>query len=171
MSKVPDHSKFSEIGEVDSVICDCNVAKVAILGVPDLPGIAAHLFARLAEKGIKVEMIIQSIMRGGINDIAFLVRRDVLGKAIEACREVAKEIDSQGVTFDAEIGRVTVMGPGISERPKVPYKVFSALAGENINIDMISSTCESITCVVQSKDVERASKALRRCFSLQNGSK
>jgi aspartate kinase len=164
MSKAADKPETFDGRAVDSVTCDRDVAKVAILGVPDVPGIAARLFSRLAERDIKVGMIIQSIMRGGVNDIAFLVRRDILGKAIEACREVAKEIGSQGVTFDAEIGRVTVTGPGVSERPEVPYQVFSTLAQEGINIDMISSTHESITCVVESSDVERAVQALRRCF-------
>lgn len=75
MSKAADEPKAFGGQTVDSVTCDHNVAKVAILGVPDVPGIAARLFSRLAERDVKVGMIIQSIMRGGVNDIAFLVRR------------------------------------------------------------------------------------------------
>lgn len=146
------------------IASDRNVAKVAVLGVPDVPGIAAGLFGRLSAGGVGAEMIIQSVMRGQVNDIAFLVKKEFLGEAIDICRDIVREIGAQGVAFDTEIGKVTIVGAGIANHPEIPSLMFSNLAAEDINIDMISSTSMSITCVVAAGDVKRAVRSLHREF-------
>jgi aspartate kinase len=115
-------------------------------------------------------MIIQSVMRGQVNDIAFLVKKEFLGEAIDICRDIVKEIGAQGVAFDTEIGKVTVIGAGMANHPEVPSRMFSNLAAEGINIDMISSTSMSITCVVASSDIEKAVKSLHEEFIGGEGS-
>jgi len=154
----------SEKLAVKAITHDTEVAKVAVLGVPDSPGIAARVFGPLSEAGVGVEMIIQSIMRGQVNDIAFLVRKEFLGEAIEVCRGTAKDIGAQGVAFDTEIGKISMVGAGLANHPEAPARMFSILAGESVNIDMISSTSMAITCVVSSSDVERSVAALHRSF-------
>ncbi|GAB6279964.1 MAG: aspartate kinase [Thermovirga sp.] len=154
----------SEKFAVRSIAHDTGVAKVAVLGVPDTPGIAAKVFAPLSEAGVGVEMIIQSIMRGQVNDIAFLVRKEFLGEAIEVCRRTAREVGAQGVVFDTEIGKISLVGAGLANHPEAPARMFSILAGESVNIDMISSTSMAITCVVPSSDVEKSIRALHRSF-------
>ncbi|WP_213697278.1 aspartate kinase [Acetomicrobium sp.] len=149
---------------IKAVVHDKNIAKIAVLGVPDVPGIAAGLFSKLADRGVGVEMIIQSVMRGDVNDIAFLVKETLLGEAIEVCGDYAREIDAQGVTYDAEVGRVSIVGVGLSVHPEIPAEMFSVLSGEGINIDMISSTSNSITCVISSSMIDRAVSALHRHF-------
>jgi len=149
---------------IKAVVHDKNVAKIAVLGVPDVPGIAAGLFSRLAERGVGVEMIIQSVMRGDVNDIAFLVKETLLGDAIEVCSEYAREIDAQGVTYDSEVGRVSIIGVGLSVHPDIPAQMFSVLSREGINIDMISSTSNSITCVISSTSVDKAVSSLHKHF-------
>jgi aspartate kinase len=110
---------------VHSVTQDANVAKVAVLGVPDRPGVAAGFFTLLAENRIAAEMILQSVMRGGMNDIAFLVRKEDLGKAIEVTTEYVEKVGAQGVNFDTEVARVSVVGAGIGNHPEVPSQMFS----------------------------------------------
>ncbi|HOI82615.1 MAG: aspartate kinase [Thermovirgaceae bacterium] len=149
---------------VRSITHDTGVAKVAVLGVPDTPGIAARVFSPLSEAGVGAEMIIQSVMRGQVNDIAFLVRKEFLGEAIDICRGTARDIGAQGVVFDTEIGKISLVGAGLSNHPEAPARMFSILAAESVNIDMISSTSMSITCVVSSADVEKAAVALHRVF-------
>jgi len=149
---------------VKAVASDTNVAKVALLGVPDVPGMAAEVFQALSSGGVSAEMIIQSVMRGQINDIAFLVKKESLGDAIDICRDIARKIKAQGVAFDTEIGKVSIIGAGITSHPEVPARMFAALASEGINLDMISSTALSITCVVGAKDVEKAAKTLHKVF-------
>jgi aspartate kinase len=154
----------SEKFAVRAIAHDSEVAKVAVLGVPDTPGIAARVFGPLSDAGVGVEMIIQSIMRGQVNDIAFLVRKEFLGEAIEVCRGTARDVGAQGVAFDTEIGKISLIGAGLANHPEAPARMFSVLAGESVNIDMISSTSMAITCVVSSADVERAVAALHRSF-------
>lgn len=149
---------------VKAVAYDTDTAKVALLGVPDRPGIAALVFSGLAEQDISVEMIIQSVMRGQINDIAFLVKKGDIEKAISVCRGLAKETGAQGVTFDTEIARVSVVGAGISRKTHIPARVFSTLASHDINIEMIASTSISVVCVVSGSSVEEAVRALHEEF-------
>jgi len=149
---------------IRSVSVDKDTAKVAVLGVPDRPGIAATLFTGLAREGICVEMILQSVMRGQINDIAFLVDKKDIDKAITACRELARQLGAQGVTFDTEIARVSVVGAGISSHAEIPSVVFTVLAEKGVNIEMISASSIAITCVVSSPDAEAAVNALHEEF-------
>ena len=116
------------------VVKNLDVAKVALLGVPDIPGIAASLFAALADADIKVEMIVQSVMRGQVNDIAFLVQKSGIEGAISVFPQ----------DFD----------------PIVPSRVFSALAHREINIDMMLATECFVTCVVAASYVDDAVEAL-----------
>jgi aspartate kinase len=143
---------------------DYTSARITLLGVPDVPGVAAKIFSTLAERGVRVEMIVQNNMRGGITDIGFLVEKSHLNDAIEACRQVVKEIEAQGVSFSTEIARVSLLGDALSKAVDIPAKMFSALAAAKINIDMIVSNSYDITCVVAAGSAETAAAALRAKF-------
>ena len=149
---------------IKAVVHDSKVAKVILLGVPDIPGVAARLFSNLSDEGVGAEMIIQNNMRGGVNDIGFLVKKTNLESAIKVCRDLCREIDAQGVSFDTEIARVTIVGAGIANHPEVPSKMFNILAEEGINIEMIASTSLAVTCVVGSSRAEEAVRALHEHF-------
>ncbi|MEG1798771.1 MAG: aspartate kinase [Synergistaceae bacterium] len=149
---------------VKAVVHDTSAAKVVILGVPDIPGVAARLFTDLASHGVSAEMIVQNNMRGGVNDIGFLVKKSNLEDAINVCRYLCREIDAQGVSFDTEIARVTIVGAGIANHPEVPSRMFNILANAGINIEMIASTSLAITCVVGSANAEPAVRALHKDF-------
>lgn len=154
----------SEIFSVESVICDDDVAKIAVLGVPDRPGMAAHLFKALGDAEVPVEMVIQSVMRGDVNDIAFLIRGEKLKSAIDVCRRMPDEIGAQGVTFDTEVCRVALYGQGFSTLPVLPSEVFSLLAEGGINLEMIVATPESICCVVRKAAAKEALVMLQERF-------
>lgn len=149
---------------IKAVVQDSNVAKVVLMGVPDIPGVAARLFTNLAHQGIGAEMIIQNNMRGGVNDIGFLVKKTNLETAIQVCRDNCREIDAQGVSFDTEIARVTIVGAGIANHPEIPPRMFNVLAEEGINIDMIASTSLALTCIVSQPRAEDAVRALHEHF-------
>jgi len=149
---------------IKAVVQDSNVAKVVLMGVPDIPGVAARLFSSLAQYGISAEMIIQNNMRGGVNDIGFLVKKTHLENAIQVCREICREIDAQGVSFDTEIARVTIVGAGIANHPEIPPRMFNILAEEGINIDMIASNALALTCIVSQPRADDAVRALHEHF-------
>ncbi|MEG1501790.1 MAG: aspartate kinase [Synergistaceae bacterium] len=149
---------------IKAVVQDLKVTKVVLLGVPDIPGVAAKLFSNLANNGVGSEMIVQNNMRGGVNDIGFLVKKTNLEVAIRVCRELCHEIEAQGVSFDTEIARITIVGAGIANHPEVPSKMFKILAEEGINIEMIASTALALTCIVDSTKAAEAVRALHKHF-------
>lgn len=149
---------------VTSVQNDRGVVKIAVLGVPDVPGVASRLFSELADSGVATDMIVQSVMRGQVNDIAFLVRSKDLSLAIDITRQFAGEIEAQGVTYDTEIAKVTVSGEQFSEGTAIASRMFSVLADRRVNIDMIGASSREVTCVVASSDAEEAVRALSEFF-------
>jgi aspartate kinase len=155
------------IGEglvVKAVVGDTKAAKVGILGVPDVPGVAAGILRALADVGVGAEMIIQNPMRGGVTDMTFLVRKDQADDAIDVCRLKARELAAQGVSFDTEIARISVVGAGIANHPEVPARMFTALAEKGVNIEMIASSSLAITCVVAAGAADEAVRALHAEF-------
>ena len=160
MKNIPDSERLI----IKAIVHDLEVAKVVLMGVPDVPGVAGRLFTNLAERGVGAEMIIQNNMRGGLNDIGFLVRKQSLDEAIDVCRNFSRDVDAQGVSFNTEIARVSVIGAGITSRHDIPSRMFTTLAKEGINIDMISSTALDVTCIVASSRIDDAVRALKEHF-------
>ncbi|MDR1020967.1 MAG: aspartate kinase [Synergistaceae bacterium] len=158
------NNPVSEGLAIKGVVHDSKVAKVVMMGVPDVPGVAGRLFSSLAENGIGAEMIIQNNMRGGMNDIGFLVKKEFLDGTIDVCRDFSRDIGAQGVSFNTEISRVSIVGAGIANHPDIPSRMFTALAEEGINIDMIASTALAVTCVVAAPRAEDAVRALHEHF-------
>lgn len=152
--------------EVVGVTYDKNVAKVIIKGVPDKPGIAYMLFESLAKKEIPIDMIIQSANREGINDIAFTVEEGDLKEAIKITKDVAEEIKAEGIDYELEIGKISIVGSGITKDPHIPARMFGALAKENINIDMISTSGLRISCLIDERFIEKAVRLLHEEFKL-----
>lgn len=146
---------------IKNVFLDSEVARIVVLGIPDVPGHAAKLFSALAENRAYAEMIIQNNMGGSVNDIGFLVKKPQLDAAMQVCRAYCREVGAQGVSFDTEIARVTVSGDDLSTSPEVPSRMFGVLAEKGINIEMIASTSQSVTCVVG------AARAVDAVFALE----
>jgi aspartate kinase len=155
---------LSSTTRLSDVRIDHSSVRITILGVPDVPGVAARIFTALANRGVGVEMIVQNNMRGGITDIGFLVTIDCLNNAVETCRQVVKAIDAQGVSFNTEIARVSLVGENLSKVVDIPAKMFSALDEDQINIEMIVSNSYDITCVVAAGSAEKAAAVLREKF-------
>ena len=158
---------------IKTVAYDLEVAKVVLMGVPDVPGVAGRLFTNLSERGVDAEMIIQNNMRGGLNDIGFLVRKESLDGAIDVCRDFSRDVDAQGVSFNTEIARISVLGVDTDDHPDIPRmftalakEVFTTLAKEGINIDMISSTGLTVNCVVAASRAGDAARALREYIEM-----
>lgn len=151
---------------VTGVACDLNVAKIGIFGVPDRPGIAARLFGTLAARGINVDMIVQSTTTGERNNISFTVARTDLDQAVATVKQVTGEIGASGLSTDAGVAKVSIVGAGMITNPGVAAQMFTALAQEGINIDMISTSEIKISCVIRQEAAAQAVKALHRAFRL-----
>ncbi|HEY6318281.1 MAG TPA: aspartate kinase [Acidimicrobiia bacterium] len=151
---------------ISGVTHDVSEAKVTITRVPDRPGVAAKLFRTLADESVNVDMIVQNVSSAGQTDISFTVPRDDLARARKVIETIVDDLEAAGVTQDADIGRVSVIGAGMKTHPGVAAEMFEVLAREDINIEMISTSSIRISCVVASGDVERAVRALHHAFGL-----
>ena len=141
---------------VTAVTHDTSEAKVTVSGVPDRPGVAARLFRALADKSINVDMIVQNTSAHGTTDISFTVPTADLPVAVETSQAHADELGASGVTADADVARVSLVGVGMKSHPGIAATMFETLANERINIDMISTSTIRTSCIVAEDDVERA---------------
>ena len=151
---------------VTAVTHDTSEAKVTVSGVPDRPGVAARLFRALADKSINVDMIVQNTSAHGTTDISFTVPLDDLPVAVETATAHAEELGASGVTADADVARVSLVGVGMKSHPGIAATMFETLANEEINIDMISTSTIRTSCIVAEDDVERAVRSLHEAFDL-----
>ncbi len=151
---------------VTGVAVDKNEAKITICDVPDKPGIAAHIFSKISEKNINVDMIVQNVSRQGYTDVSFTVSKTDLSKTVEIAKKVAREISASDVVTDDKIAKVSVVGVGMRSHAGIAAKMFKALADNKINIEMISTSEIKISCVIRARHAEKAVKALHKAFEL-----
>ena len=163
---VQEEDPSMEQAIVSAVVHDTSEAKVTVAGVPDQPGIAARLFRLLADADINVDMIVQNTSDHGVTDISFTVPHDDLRKSEEITTGLATEISASGVTSDADIARVSLVGAGMKSNPGVAAKTFETLAAAGINIEMISTSAIRISCIVRQAQVEQAVQELHTAFDL-----
>ncbi len=152
---------------VRAVAHEINAGKIIIKNVPDRPGIAARLFRALAKDEIMVDMIIQSIEHNQVNDIAFTVAKNNLAKALEITQKFATDIGSPEVLADDEVAKISIVGAGITSDPEIAARMFEALARNDINIDVISTSGTRISCLIHKKHIETAVKAVHQEFQLE----
>jgi len=150
---------------IRGVAHDTNVAKIAVKGVPDQPGVAYKIFSALAAASVDVDMIIQSFRDAdGTNDILFTVVKTDLVEATSVVESLKEKMG--GFTFDVEINvaKVSIVGAGMLGSPGIAAGMFGALADAGINIAAISTSEISISCLIKASDVKEAVNAIHKHF-------
>ena len=148
---------------VRGIAKDEDVARISIMAVPDIPGIAFKIFGRLAAKDINVDIILQSIGRDGTKDISFTVSRS----NAELVLKVLNEFDIlEGLEFicDTNVAKISVVGAGMETHPGTAATMFGALYEKDINIQMISTSEIKISVLIDEKDADLAVKAVHNAF-------
>lgn len=163
---VCEEDKSMENVLVNGIAYDKNEAKIAISGVPDVPGVAAKIFGALDAQHIVVDLIVQTSSREGRTDLTFTVGKTDLAKAKEVVTQVAQAIGAGGVETDGDVAKVSIVGVGMRNHSGVAAKMFQVLAAEGINIHLISTSEIKVSCIVQSKYTELAVRALHTAFGL-----
>jgi aspartate kinase len=151
---------------VSGVTLNKNEAKITICNVPDRPGVAARIFRELASNGINVDMIVQNVSHLRQTDISFTVNKAEVLKAMKFTKRVANKIKADDVLRDEDIARVSIVGVGMKSHPGVAAQMFDVLAKNKINIEMISTSDISISCIIKKKFAESAVRALHQRFGL-----
>jgi aspartate kinase len=151
---------------VRGVASDKKQNKVTIQHVPDRPGVAAKVFKELAVANVNVDMIVQNVSEKGFTDISFTINEDDLPKTRRAVESLSRKIGGRGSDVDKEIAKVSIVGVGMRSHSGIAYRMFDALAKNNVNIEMISTSEIKISVVIRKADADRAVKALHAAFGL-----
>ena len=143
-------------------------AKISVRAVPDVPGVASSLLGPVSACGIEVDMIVQNLANdGGQNDFTFTVKRGDHDRALAVVQEAADALGAGPVVGDAKIVKVSVVGVGMRSHAGVATQMFAALAKENINIQMISTSEIKISVVLDEKYLELAVRTIHDTFGLE----
>ncbi|HRY13734.1 MAG TPA: aspartate kinase [Syntrophomonadaceae bacterium] len=166
---ITEVAKMEKQRVVSGIAHDTNVARIALFDVPDQPGVASIIFKILADHCINVDMVIQSAMRDDRNDIAFTIERNEFNKARHVVNEIVIKIGASGMSFSTEVAKVSIVGAGMQSNRGVAAAMFDALARQDINIHMISTSEIKISCIIDEDRIEDAVKALHKAFHLDEG--
>ena len=151
---------------IRGVAHDSNVAKVAVLGVPNDPGVAHAIFSALSEKNIAVDMIVQSIrnIEKNVTDMVFTITQDDLADAKKIVDGVAEKLHAVAVLIEEDVAKVSIVGAGMLGNPGIATRMFGALADAKVNIDAISTSEISISCLIKGSQLKDAANAIHKEF-------
>ncbi|MGH1348534.1 MAG: aspartate kinase [Nannocystales bacterium] len=152
--------------EVSGVALQRDEAKVTLVGVPDIPGVIAEVFGALGAAGVSVDMILQNASRNDRTDITFTVGNADLEAASEVLERLRPGDESLTLETDRSIAKISVVGLGLRSHAEVAARVFSVLATENINVQMVSNSELKMSVVVQERYGELALRSLHSAFGL-----
>ena len=163
-TKVKEVVKTMEKMHVSGVAKDKNVARVALIGLEDRPGIAFKIFSLLAKRNVNVDIILQSIGRDDTKDISFTVSQDDMEVASQVMLENQEVIGFKSLEASDQVAKISIVGAGMANNAGVACKMFEALFSASINIHMISTSEIKVSVLVDERDAERAVQAIHDRF-------
>ena len=165
---ITDEEKSMESPIISGIAFTKDEAKLTILGVEDVPGIASSILGPISRADIEVDMILQNISADMSTDFTFTVARSDYSKSLEILSEISNELSAREIKGDDKIAKVSLVGVGMRSHAGVASKMFEVLANEGINIQMISTSEIKISVVIHEKYLELAVRALHSVFELEN---
>jgi aspartate kinase len=151
---------------VAGIVHDFDVSRITLTGIKTGPGTMSRVFSPLAEAGISVDIIVESAPKRGTSDVAFTVRRGDFSEALRLAGAVADSLDGR-VEGEEELGKVSVVGTGMLNRPGYAARMFATLGEAGIPIRLVSTSEIQVTCVLPAGRVEEAVRVLHRDFELE----
>lgn len=149
---------------ISGVAKDTDVARISVIGVPNIPGIAFKMFSKLSAKDINVDIILQSIGHDGKKDISFTVAKSRGKEAVAALEDYMVSHGAKEVLYDDEVAKISIVGAGMESHAGVATKMFEALYDAQINIQMISTSEIKVSVLIDINDADKAVKAIHRKF-------
>ncbi|MEY3966893.1 MAG: hypothetical protein RLZ96_419 [Actinomycetota bacterium] len=155
---------------VSGVAADDTQSKITVIGLPDRPGKAAEIFQIVAEAGANIDMIVQNVSttENHLSDISFTLIHSDRPKVVEALRAKQDEVGFQSISYDDEIGKLSIVGAGMKTSSGVSAKLFGALARAGINIEMISTSEIRISVVTRADQLKEATRVIHTAFELDS---
>lgn len=151
---------------VSGIAFNRDEAKVTVAGIPDTPGVASKILAPIGAANIEVDVIVQNVSADNTTDLTFTVQKNDMAKAVAVLEGVAKEIGAREVRSNDEIAKVSIVGVGMRSHAGVASKMFTALAADSINIQMITTSEIKISVIIDERYLELAVRSLHTAFGL-----
>ena len=163
-----EDTKNMEEPIISGIAFERNEAKITILGVPDMPGIAYQILGPVAESNIDVDMIIQNVGQDGLTDFTFTVHQNDMQKTLSILNKKVKDhVKAREISGDNKIAKLSIVGVGMRSNVGVASKMFRTLAEEGINITTISTSEIKISVILEEKFLDKAVKSLHKIFDLE----
>ena len=161
-----DYTMEEKNFDIRGVAHDDKVVKVAVLGIPNTPGIAHDIFSALAEANVDVDMIVQSIrnIEKNVTDMVFTVASSDRAVAKPIVDKVAEKLGAVAVLIEDDVAKVSIVGAGMLGNPGIASRMFGALSKAGINIDVISTSEISISCLIKKDVLKEAVNAIHDEF-------
>lgn len=151
---------------VSGIAFNRNEAKLTLLGVPDIPGVASTILNLISEANIPIDMIIQNVSANGVTDFTFTLQREDYEKAHHLLEDIAHSLKAKGILGDTHIAKISLVGVGMRSHSGVANTMFKVLGQEGINIKLIATSEIKISVVVDEKYLELGVRALHSAFGL-----
>lgn len=151
---------------VSGIAYDLNVAKVALVGVPNRKDNLQSVFQTLAKESINVDIIVQSIVQNEVSDISFTVARDDLSQTMNVLIALQPRIGAQEIVSEEDLAKVSIVGAGMISNPGVAAQMFEVLSENGMLIKMVSTSEIKVSCVIDATDVQKAARVLHSSFGL-----
>ncbi len=161
-----DEEESMEQPIISGIAFNRDEAKLTIRGVPDTPGVAFKILGPISAANVEVDMIVQNVAHDNTTDFTFTVHRNDYNNALQVLQGIASEMGAREVIGDTDIAKVSIVGVGMRSHAGVASRMFEALAKENINIQMISTSEIKVSVVIEEKYLELAVRALHTAFEL-----
>lgn len=149
---------------ISGVAKDTDVARISVMGVPNIPGLAFKMFSKLSAKDINVDIILQSIGHDGKKDISFTVAKNRGEEAVALMKEYTENLGAEKILYDDKVAKISIVGAGMESHAGVATKMFEALYDAQVNIQMISTSEIKVSVLIDSADADKAVSAIHSKF-------
>ena len=152
--------------QIGGIMHSDGLAMIGVLAMPSRPGLAGRILSTMGETCVNVQFIVQLVDRDGKDHVVFCVDRKDLETVIELLSSVKQDVSAEDIVHDASVGLVSIFGPDFRQRPGIAGEMFAALGQANVNIQAISTSISTISCVIQASRVPDAVKTLQDTFDM-----
>ena len=165
---VSEEEIMMEMPLISGIAFTRDEAKLSVIGVPDIPGMAFKVFGPISDANIEVDVIVQNIGADQTNDITFTVQKKDAEAAAKILEKTAKEMGARGIDVDDKVAKVSLVGVGMRSHAGIASRMFETLSKEAINIQLITTSEIKVSVVIEEKFLETAVRALHVAFGLEN---
>lgn len=158
--------KTNEKVRIGGILKNAYLARINVLGMPDRPGVAAAILGALGQARINVDFIVQCIDLNEQDHFVLCIDRDDLPLALEVIEAATRDVRARNIVHDSHVASIAIFGPDFRERPGIAAGMFRALAQHSINIDAISTSISTVTCIIADDRLGDAVAALHEHFDV-----